>query len=59
MVGLEGPLQITLFQSCSGLGDPHQSRLCRAPSGLALGISRDGAPTALGSLCWGLTTPPL
>ena len=33
--------------SCRGLAAPHQLRLPRAPSNPALGISRDGAPTAL------------
>ena len=42
---------------CSGLVAPNQIRLLRAPSSLALSISRDGTSTAsLGNLCQGLTS---
>ena len=34
---------------CRGLVAPHQLRLPKIPSSLALGTSRDGAPTAQGS----------
>jgi len=46
---LEGTLKIIKLQSpfpWAGL-PPHQIRLPRAPSSLALNSSRDGAPTAL------------
>ena len=45
----EGILKTIELQSLLWAGCPHQLRLCRTPSYLALGTSRDGAPTALGS----------
>jgi len=47
-LGLEGTLKIIELQLlCRGLVAHHQLRLPRAPSSLALSISRDGAPAAL------------
>ena len=47
MVGVEVTSKPPQPQTCYELGAPHQLRLPRALSSLALGISRDGAPTAL------------
>ena len=45
---LEGTLKITQFQPpAMGRAAPHQLRLPRAPSNLALSASRDGAPQLL------------
>ena len=46
-LGWKGPQNLSSPSSCHGLAAPYQLRLPRAPSHLALGTSRDGAPTAL------------
>ena len=57
-VGLEGALKITELQSpAMSRAAPHQLRLPRAPSKLALSASRDGTPQLLWQLCQHTTTP--
>jgi len=54
----EGTLKIAHFQPlCHGLAAPHQLRLPRAPSNLALSISKDEAPTALWAAVSGTHLP--
>ena len=60
MVSIEGDLaNHPVPTPCHGLGAPHQLRLPRIPSNLDLNTSRDGAPTALGSLiqCLSIDAP--
>jgi len=53
--GLEGTSEPTYPNPCHGQGCPHQLRLPRAPSNLALSASRDGAP----QLLWAAVPAPV
>ena len=54
---LEGNLEIIQLQPPAMGAAPHQLRLPRAPSNLALSASRDGAPTASLGSCASASLP--